>query len=56
MINLKVLSTAAAMALVLPTAASTASFAQNPHVGRGGGAGAGFHAGGGGVRMGGGAF
>ena len=34
MISLKVLSTAAAMALVLPMAAPTASFAQDPHAGR----------------------
>src|SRR6185437_10898889 len=51
MINLKVLSTVAALALVLPLAAApTASFAQNH--GRGGGGGA--HMGGGGMRMGGG--
>src|SRR6185437_4912957 len=51
MINLKVLSTVAALALVLPLAAApTASFAENH--GRGGGGGA--HMGGGGMRMGGG--
>src|SRR6202022_5154392 len=60
MISLKVLSTAAAMALVLPMVAPTASFAQSPGGGRanaqpgggvrigGGGGGGGFRAGGGG--------
>jgi hypothetical protein len=47
MISLKVLSTAAVMALVLPMTAPTASFAQNPGVGRGT-AGGGVRAGGGG--------
>ena len=66
MINLKVLSTVATMALVLPMAASTASFAQAPHGGkanfaaRSGGVrpsgGAGWHGGGGGYRRSGGAF
>ena len=37
MISMKVLSTAAALALVLPMAAPTASFAEPPHGGRGGG-------------------
>jgi hypothetical protein len=45
MISLKVLSTAAVMALVLPMAAPSASFAQHPH---GGGRVAGAHPGGGG--------
>jgi BA14K-like protein len=64
MINLKVLSTAAAMALALPMAAPTASFAQNPNSGKAGvarsgavntGGGANFRAGGGtGFRPGGG--
>jgi hypothetical protein len=36
MINLKVLSTAGAMALILPMAAPTASFAQNPNRGTAG--------------------
>jgi hypothetical protein len=54
MISLKVLSTAAVMALVLPLVAPTASFAQHPRGGRAGVArGAGFHAGGPGVRVGG---
>jgi hypothetical protein len=35
MISRRVLSTAAALALVLPMAAPTASFAEPPHVGRG---------------------
>jgi hypothetical protein len=47
MISLKVLSTAAVMALVLPMVAPTASFAQNPGGGRGAAAG-GVRAGGGG--------
>jgi hypothetical protein len=47
MINLKVLSTAAVMALVLPMAAPTASFAENPHGGRGAVVGGGVRAGGG---------
>jgi BA14K-like protein len=69
MISLRVLSTVAAMTLVLPMAAPTASFAQAPHPGgaqvRGGGAphmaaprmggGAPHMGGGGGVHMGGGA-
>jgi hypothetical protein len=55
MINLRVLSTAAVMALVLPMAVPTASFAQNPN-GIKANNGAGVRAGGGGVpRMGGGA-
>ena len=41
MISLKVLSSAAVMALVLPMAAPTASFAQGPHVRGAGGAAAG---------------
>jgi hypothetical protein len=55
MISLKVLSTAAAMALVLPMAAPTASFAQNPNGAkangavRGGGAPAARFGGGGGA-------
>jgi hypothetical protein len=48
MISMKVLSTAAVMALVLPMAAPTASFAGPPH------AWGGVRVGGGGVRMGGG--
>jgi hypothetical protein len=64
MISLKVLSTAAALALVLPMVAPTASFAQNPngtklnYAGRGVGAvapAARFGGGGGGFRPGGGA-
>jgi hypothetical protein len=50
MISLKVLSTAAVMALVLPMLAPGASFAQNPHAGRPNvarGGGAGGHPGGG---------
>jgi hypothetical protein len=47
MINLRVLSTAAVMALVLPMAAPTASFAQNPNQGHYGPVGAGVRAGGG---------
>jgi hypothetical protein len=46
MISLKVLSTAAALALVLPMAAPSASFAQNPQA-RGAGHPAGVHPGGG---------
>jgi hypothetical protein len=46
MIGFKVLSTAAAMALLLPMTAPTASFAQSPKIR--GGAGVGVHAGGGG--------
>src|SRR5882762_8482943 len=56
MISLKVLSTAAALALVLPMAASTPSFAQsNAQIGniRAGGGGAPAAAGGAGVRAGG---
>jgi len=49
MINLKVLSTAAAMALVLPVLAPTASFGQNPNTGRGAPAGAVRGGGGGGA-------
>jgi hypothetical protein len=58
MINLRVLSTAAVMALVLPMAVPTASFAQNPlgSKANNGAVGAGVRAGGGGgPRMGGGA-
>ena len=59
MISLKVLSSAAAIALVLPMAAPSASFAQNPHGGKGnfamrGGGGAPaarFSGGGGGARF-----
>jgi hypothetical protein len=56
MISLKVLSTAAVMALVLPMAVPSASFAQSPHPHAGAGARASgsFHPGGG-PRMGGGA-
>ncbi|HTF75241.1 MAG TPA: BA14K family protein, partial [Bradyrhizobium sp.] len=57
MISLKVLSTAAAMALVLPMVAPAASFAQSPLAGKPGVAApaAGVRAGGGGApRMGGG--
>jgi hypothetical protein len=54
MISLKVLSTAAAMALVLPMMVPTASFAQYAHGNRGGVARAAV--GGGAVRMGGNAF
>jgi len=50
MISLKVLSTAAAMVLVLPMAASTASFAENPNSGRANSA---VRGGGGGMRPGG---
>jgi hypothetical protein len=50
MINLKVLSTAAAIALLLPMVAPTESFAQHSHGGRGGG---GAHPGGGGMHPGG---
>jgi BA14K-like protein len=49
MISLKVLSTAAAIVLVLPMAASTASFAENPNSGKANSAARG---GGGGVRAG----
>jgi hypothetical protein len=62
MISLKVLSTAAALALVLPMAAPSASFAQHPHGGgaRGGhvagGHPGGMHPGGGGVRFSGGGY
>jgi BA14K-like protein len=58
MISLKVLSTAAAMALVLPMLAPGASFAQNQHAGRPNvarGGGAGVHPGGG-FRPGGGGY
>src|SRR5260370_24094477 len=53
MINLKVLSSAAVVALVLPMAAPSASFAQNPSGSKanfavGGAGGGGFRAGGGG--------
>ena len=48
MISLKVLTTAAALALVLPMAAPSASFAQHPHGGARGGHMAGGHPGGGG--------
>jgi BA14K-like protein len=56
MINLKILSTVAALALVLPMAVPSASFAQHPHGGghaagghpSGGGHPGGFHPGGGG--------
>ena len=57
MINLKILSTAAALALVLPMAMPSASFAQHPHGGgaRGGhvagGHPGGMHPGGGGARF-----
>jgi hypothetical protein len=54
MISLKVLSTAAAMALVLPMVAPTASFAQNPNGVKADFARGGAHAGGGGMRPGGG--
>ena len=47
MINLKVLSTAAIMALVLPLVAPTASFAQGHGMRAGGGGGGGFKGGGG---------
>ena len=50
MVSLKVLSTAAAMVLVLPMATSTASFAENPN---GGKANSAVRGGGGGVRAGG---
>ncbi len=53
MISAKVLSIAAAMTLLLPALAPTASFAQKPGVARGGGGGA--RVGGGGPRFGGGA-
>jgi hypothetical protein len=57
MISLKVLSTAAVMALVLPMAVPSASFGQAPHPRGGAGARPGgiVHPGGGGPRMGGGA-
>lgn len=56
MITLRVLSTAAAMALLLPMVASTASFAEGPkgagvHIGGGGGAPAARFSGGGGAPM-----
>ena len=55
MMSTKILSTAAALALLVPMAAPTASFAEGPKLGRSGGAPA-FHANtGGGMRMGGGA-
>ena len=54
MISAKVLSIAAAMTLLLPALAPTASFAQKPGVARGGGGG-GARVGGGGPRFGGGA-
>jgi hypothetical protein len=56
MINLKVLSSAAAIALLLPLVAPTESFAQNPNGSKANGThgGAGVHAGGGGMRPGGG--
>jgi BA14K-like protein len=57
MISLKVLSTAAALALILPMAAPTASLAQHAHGGGGHGGGGhpggGFHPGGGGFHGGG---
>jgi BA14K-like protein len=65
MINLKILSTAAALALVLPMAMPSASFAQHPHgggrlagghPGGGGGHPGGFHPGGGGARFSGGGY
>jgi hypothetical protein len=63
MISLKVLSTAAAMALVLPLAMPSASFADPPHRGAPGGArpagrpaGGNFHPGGGGPRYSGGGY
>ncbi len=57
MINLRILTTAAVMALVVPMVAPTASFAQQ-HNSHGGGArpGGGHFGGGGGVRAGGGHF
>jgi len=48
MISAKVLSIAAAMTLLLPALAPTASFAQKPGVARGGGGGGGARVGGGG--------
>ena len=56
--NLKILSAVAALALVLPLATPTASFAQSraAAVGGGGGGHASFGGGGGGARMGGGGF
>jgi hypothetical protein len=54
MISLKVLTTAAALALVLPMAVPSASFAQHPHGGARGGHMAGGHPGGGAFRPGGG--
>ena len=56
MISLKVLSTAAAIALLLPMVAPTESFAQNPQGSKANAAhsGGGAHPGGGGVRPGGG--
>jgi hypothetical protein len=57
MINFKILTTAAAMALVVPVMAPTASFAQQHINSHGGGARAGGgHPGGGGMRAGGGHF
>src|SRR5437588_5550580 len=55
MTRLKILSTAAALALVLPMAAPSASFAQQGHRGGGHAAGGAAIGGGGGARMGGGA-
>jgi len=55
MISPKVLSIAAAMTLLLPMAAPTASFAQKPGVARGGGGGMRVGGGGGGPRFSGGA-
>ncbi len=56
MISLKVLSTAAAIALLLPMVAPTESFAQNPHGSKANAArsGGSAHPGGGGMRPGGG--
>jgi len=58
MISLKVLSTAAVMALALPLAMPTASFADPPHGARPAGrpAGGNFHPGGGGPRFSGGGY
>ena len=55
MISPKFLSIAAAMTLLLPMAAPTATFAQKPRVARGGGSGMRVGGGGGGPRFGGGA-
>ena len=55
MFSPKVLSIAAAMTLLLPMLAPTASFAQKPGVARGGGGGGGARVGGGGPRFSGGA-